>query len=111
MQLLAGNTGGAWNTEPAGASVPGTVVCDLIASNTGKVVIERILGPRPEGKTLDRKRNGLGYKPSNVRWATRWEQAHGTAEERAPVTETAHTASQAWGHRHEGHRPVLTARA
>lgn len=31
--------------------------------------IERLLGPRPEGCTLDRIRNGLGYKPSNVRWA------------------------------------------
>jgi hypothetical protein len=37
--------------------------------------IEYILGPRPEGKTLDRIRNGLGYKPSNVRWATWPEQA------------------------------------
>jgi hypothetical protein len=39
VQLLAGNTGGAWNTEPAGGSVPGTVVCDLTASNTGEVVV------------------------------------------------------------------------
>jgi hypothetical protein len=37
--------------------------------------IERILGPRPEGMSLDRKRNGLGYKPSNVCWATRSQQA------------------------------------
>lgn len=36
--------------------------------------IERIIGPRPEGMTLDRIRNGLGYKPSNMRWATRSQQ-------------------------------------
>lgn len=39
--------------------------------------IEATLGPRPEGMTLDRIRNGLGYKPSNVRWAT-WEQQAAT---------------------------------
>jgi hypothetical protein len=31
--------------------------------------IERLVGPRPAGMTLDRVRPGLGYKPSNVRWA------------------------------------------
>jgi hypothetical protein len=36
--------------------------------------IETILGARPDGMTLDRKRNGLGYKPSNVRWAPPWLQ-------------------------------------
>lgn len=34
------------------------------------------VGPRPEGMSLDRIRNGLGYKPSNVRWATKLEQRH-----------------------------------
>ena len=39
VQLFARNTGGAWTTEPAGGSVPETVVCDLTASNTGEVVV------------------------------------------------------------------------
>lgn len=47
--------------------------------------IERILGPRPPGKTLDRIRNLEGYDPGNVRWATAAEQAH---NRRKPVLRT-----------------------
>jgi hypothetical protein len=32
------------------------------------------LGPRPVGKTLDRRENSGHYEPGNVRWATRSEQ-------------------------------------
>jgi hypothetical protein len=36
--------------------------------------IERLLGERPEGCTLDRKDNDGNYEPGNVRWATALEQ-------------------------------------
>lgn len=32
------------------------------------------MGPRPDGKTLDRKRNSCNYEPLNCRWATHKEQ-------------------------------------
>jgi hypothetical protein len=36
--------------------------------------IERLLGPRPVGCTLDRINNDGNYEPGNVRWATKQEQ-------------------------------------
>lgn len=36
------------------------------------------MGPRPEGMTLDRINNSLGYEPGNCRWATRAEQMKNT---------------------------------
>lgn len=36
------------------------------------------MGPRPEGMTLDRRKNHEGYSKSNCRWATRKEQHQNT---------------------------------
>lgn len=40
------------------------------------------MGPKPEGMSLDRKDNDLGYSPSNCRWATGVEQHNNTRTNR-----------------------------
>jgi hypothetical protein len=42
----------------------------------------RDMGERPEGYTIDRQNNDLGYSPDNCVWATRLEQTH---NRRTPV--------------------------
>lgn len=33
------------------------------------------MGPRPDGTTLERKKNNIGYRPSNCIWATSYDQS------------------------------------
>lgn len=47
--------------------------------------IDRELGPRPEGHSLDRVNNNKGYEPNNLRWATAQEQADNSRRKRNPT--------------------------
>jgi AraC-like DNA-binding protein len=40
------------------------------------------MGLRPEGMTLDRINNSVGYEPTNCRWATKRQQANNTRNNR-----------------------------
>jgi hypothetical protein len=55
----------------------GITVCDEWRHNAGAFIayIERELGPRPPGMSLDRIRNDGNYEPGNVQWADALHQA------------------------------------
>lgn len=55
----------------------GITVCDRWLGNVENFILD--MGPRPEGLTLERKNNDLGYTPENCIWATSHEQNQNTS--------------------------------
>lgn len=53
----------------------GITVCDRWQGENGYNNFIQDMGPRPEGTSIDRINNDLGYFPANCRWATPEEQA------------------------------------
>jgi len=67
-------------TNPAGAQFAdygGRGVEYRLPNDIGEAVRKLIaaIGPRPDGKTLDRIDNDGHYEPGNLRWATRTQQS------------------------------------
>ena len=63
----------------------GITVCDRWLGKDGFVRFLADMGPRPEGRTLDRADPDGNYEPSNCRWSTPAEQA---ANKGAPICRT-----------------------
>ena len=56
----------------------GIKICDRWLGSDGFRNFLNDMGCRPEGTTLDRINNSLGYSPENCRWADIWQQRANT---------------------------------
>lgn len=57
-------------------------ICDRWLGDSGFINFLKDMGERPDGCTLDRIDNALGYEPANCRWATRTVQNHNKGKRR-----------------------------
>ena len=63
----------------------GITVCDRWLNNYH--LFESDMGERPEGYTIERIDNNLGYSPDNCKWASRLEQSHNTRKTRKIIVD------------------------
>lgn len=68
------------------------------------------MGERPEGKTLDRIKNELGYSLENCRWATSAEQQRNTRRTRMLTYRGVTLCKKDWAKRIGISSPALSAR-
>lgn len=68
------------------------------------------MGPRPDGKTLDRIENSIGYEPSNCRWSTLIEQQANRSVSRFLVANGEALTVAEWARRTGIDANVLRAR-
>lgn len=68
------------------------------------------MGERPEGKTLDRIKNSLGYSLDNCRWATRSEQQQNTRRTRMLTYQGVTMCKKDWAKRLGITSPGLSGR-
>ncbi len=71
----------------------GVTVCDRWRESFANFADD--MCPRPEGMTLDRKDNSLGYSLDNCRWATPIEQANNkSSNRRITIDGVTHTVAE-----------------
>lgn len=71
----------------------GVTVCDRWRESFANFADD--MAPRPDGMTLDRIDNNLGYSKENCRWATGIEQANNKRNNRMiTIGEETHTVAQ-----------------
>jgi hypothetical protein len=61
------------------------------------------MGPRPEGMTLHRLKNHLGYRPSNTVWATPYVQNHSRSISTSEILRKAWVTRRRNGRKRNGH--------
>lgn len=68
------------------------------------------MGDRPDGMTVERIDNALGYSPDNCRWASRREQANNTRQARLITFQGKTLSVAAWARETGIKRSTLDAR-
>jgi hypothetical protein len=82
----------------------GITVCDEWRNDVAAFIsyVDETLGPRPPDRSLDRIDNDDGYRPGNVRWASRAEQSLNRRHYGSPVYRGVRPNGNGWMARFRG---------